>query len=54
MNCNKYALLNYCVFFKAGRRKFFSFKPVRSAKKVADPCSSLYVISCMRQPVAQK
>jgi len=37
MSCNKYLLLNICGFLKAGPRKNFSFKPVRSARKVADP-----------------
>jgi len=32
-------LLNIRGFLKAGPRKNFSFKPVRSTKKVADPCS---------------
>jgi len=39
-SCNKYSLLNIRGFLKAGPRKNFSFKPVRSAKKVADPCST--------------
>jgi len=38
MSCNKYSMLNICGFLKAGPRKNFSFKPVRNAKKVADPC----------------
>ena len=37
MSCNKYSLLNICGFLKAGPRKNFSFKLVRSAKNVADP-----------------
>jgi len=40
MSCNKYSLLNICVFLKAGPQKKFSFNPVRSSKKVADPCSN--------------
>jgi len=42
MNCNKYSLLNYCDFVKAGPRKIFSFKPVRSGKKVAGPWVKIY------------
>jgi len=34
-------LLNIRGFLKAGPRKNFSFKPVRSAKKVADPLNCL-------------
>jgi len=30
--------MNNGGFLKAGPRKIFSFKPVRSAKEVADPC----------------
>jgi len=40
MSRYKYSLLNVCGFLKAGPRKNFSFKPVRSAKKVADPWST--------------
>jgi len=37
-------LLNIRGFLKAGPRKNFSFKPVRSAKKVADPwCTLLWM-----------
>jgi len=35
-------LLNIRGFLNAGPRKNFSFKPVRSAKKVADPWSNWY------------
>ena len=41
MSCNKYSLLNIGGFSKAGPRKNFNFKPVRSAKNVADPCFRL-------------
>jgi len=37
MSCNKYSLLNICGYLKAGPQKKFSFKPVCSAKKVANP-----------------
>ena len=45
MSCNKYSLLNIRGFLKAGPRKNFSFKPVRSARKVADPCYTVILIA---------
>jgi len=38
-------LLNIRGFLKAGPRKNFSFKPVRSARKVADPCYTVILIA---------
>jgi len=35
-------LLSICGLLKAGPQKILSFKPVRSTKKVADPCPSWY------------
>jgi len=37
MTCNKYSLLNIYLFLKAGPRKNFGSKPVRSAKRFLTP-----------------
>jgi len=47
MSCNKCSLLNICGFLKAGSRKNFSFKPVRSAKKVVAPALEDYFINLL-------
>jgi len=39
-------LLNIRGFLKAGPRKNFSFKSVRSAKKFADPCFTHFCAYC--------
>jgi len=38
-SCKEILIAEHLWFLKAGPRKNFPFKPVRSAKKVADPCS---------------
>ena len=57
-SCNKYSLPNIRGFLNAGPRKNFSFKPVRSGKKVPTPVlnkpGSRSAYRCIREARKQK